>query len=191
MLFEKIKLEKEEEVLKIVRKHWFILAAELFGVFLMALMPFFVLVFFALLPEALDTFLESIRISASLITFLTAAWLLLTLMSGFTIWTHYYLDLWIITDRRIIAVDQIAFFSRNVSIFRFERLQDIEVKVSGLIATFLDFGSINAQTAGHFESNFRETGMPKPRELQAIVQAAMDARLQKLRGTDVVRHQLD
>lgn len=180
MLFEKIQLEPDEEVLKMVRKHWFVIMAELFGTFLMLLFPFFILVGLLIFPNTLAAFDINLAQYAGLIAFIIAGWLLFTLMAGFTIWTHYYLDLWIITDRRIILIDQIHFFNRNVSIFRLERLQDIEFSIKGLIPTFLNFGSLNAQTASQFESNFRSSGLPDPRGLQATIQKAMDARLATL-----------
>ena len=37
MLYEKIELEPNETVLKVVRKHWFIIVSELFGVLVMLL----------------------------------------------------------------------------------------------------------------------------------------------------------
>jgi hypothetical protein len=180
MLFEKIQLESDEEVLKMVRKHWFVIMAELFGTFIMLLIPFFLLVGLLLFPETLSAFNINLAEYTAVIAFVTAGWLILTLMAGFTIWTHYYLDLWIITDRRIILIDQIHFFNRNVSIFRLERLQDIEFSVKGLIPTFLNFGTLKAQTAGAHESNFRSSGLPDPRGLQAVIQKAMDGRLQAL-----------
>ncbi len=180
MLLEKVELEPGEEVLKVVRKHWFVIVTELFGIFLMLLIPFFILFLFAVFPDRLLTFELTIAHYTTLMVFGVAAWSVLTLMAGFTIWTHYYLDLWIITDRRIILVDQVHFFNRNVSMFRLERLQDIEFYVKGLIPTLLNFGTIKAQTAGAHESNFKSTGMPDPRGLQAIIQKAMDKRLTTL-----------
>ena len=180
MLFEKIKLDQDEEVLMMVRKHWFVIWAELIAVAFVAALPFFLLGVFGLIGEVMTDAGASMEMSASTITFGLAAWLLLCTFSAFTIWTNYYLDLWVITDRRIISVDQIHFFNRNVAIFRLERLQDIEFNINGLLATFLNFGTISAQTAGHHDHNFRATGMPDPRGLQACIQSAMDARLRAL-----------
>ncbi len=180
MLFEKIQLEPSEKVLKIVRKHWFVIITELFGTFIMLLFPFFLLFLVAVFPQSIIKVDISLSHYTTLITFGIAAWSVLTLMAGFATWTHYYLDLWIITDRRIILVDQIHFFNRNVSIFRLERLQDIEFYVKGVIPTLLNFGTIQAQTAGAHESNFKTSGLPNPRELQAIIQKAMDERLATL-----------
>ena len=114
--------------------------------------------------------------------FILASWSLLVLMLGFMAWTHYYLDLWIITDRRIITIDQVHFFNRKVSSFRLERLQDIKVSINGIIPTFLNFGTLRAQTASALESNFMSSGLPDPREIQATIQRATDARLEALQG---------
>lgn len=180
MLFEKIQLEKDEVVLKVVRRHWFVIVSELIGVVFTALFPIIIIiVFFSV--DALNTLLPiHPEHPFSIISFFVGVWILLSIMSGFMIWTHYYLDLWVITDRRIIAVEQIHFFNRNVAIFRLERLQDIEFVINGIIPTFLNFGTLSAQTAGHTEHNFRSPGMPDPRGLQATIQNAMDARLRKL-----------
>lgn len=180
MLYEKIELEPGEQVLKEVRKHWFVIATQLFGSFVLLFLPFFVLFLMALFPDILEKFTFSLSHYTKLIIFGVASWSIICLMSGFMTWTHYYLDLWIITDRRIIIVDQIQFFNRSVSIFRLERLQDIEFTVNGLIPTLLNFGTIAAQTASAFEGNFKTSGLPDPRNLQAIIQKAMDQRLTTL-----------
>lgn len=180
MLFEKIELETDEEVHKVLRKHWFIIATELFAVFCMFLVPFFLLFMIALFPNTLNFFSADIDNLLALVSYGLAAWSLIMLMSGFAIWTHYYLDLWIITDRRIILVDQIHFFNRDVSMIRLERLQDINVSVSGVIPTLLNFGTIKVQSAGAHASHFKTAGLPDPRNVQAIIQLAMDKRIAAL-----------
>lgn len=177
MLLDKIQLEPDEAVLKTVRKHWFIITMELLGVALMLLLPFVILGALSIAPAGLGINLAGM---GALVVFSIAAWTLFTIMAGFTIWTHYYLDLWIVTDRRIILVDQIHFFNRNVSIFRLERMQDIEYKITGIIPTLLNFGTLKAQTAGAHESNFTSTGLPDPRGLQATIQKCMDDRMSEL-----------
>lgn len=180
MLFEKIKLEEDEKVLKIVRRHWFIIVSELAGVVATAFAPL-VVIGIALSVADITTLLPyhpDHLISGT--SFFIGVWLLLSVLTGFMIWTHYHLDLWIITDRRIISIEQVHFFNRNVAIFRLERLQDIEFVIKGILPTFLNFGTLSAQTAGHHENNFKSPGMPDPRGLQAVIQNAMDQRLRTL-----------
>jgi hypothetical protein len=183
MLFEKIELEFNEQVLKVVRKHWFVISMELLGTLIFALLPVLLILIFTLLPTEMK-FIEESEIFTTLFLYGTCVWLLLTLLLTFMVWTNYYLDLWIITDRRIIAIDQINFFNRKVSSFRLERLQDIKVSINGIIPTFLNYGTIRAQTASAAESNFMTTGLPDPRELQSLIQKATDARLESLRGVN-------
>lgn len=173
-------MEPDEKVLVMVRKHWFVILAELFGIFILIIMPFVALFSYALFSGLIENMGINLLDYSNAIGFGVAAWLLFSLMGGFTIWTHYYLDLWIVTDRRIILVDQIRFFSRNVSVFRLERMQDIEYTIKGIIPTLLNFGSLKAQTAGAHESNFNSTGLPDPRGLQSTIQSAMDARMTAL-----------
>lgn len=176
MLFEKIHLEPDEKVLKIVRPHWFIITVELFIIFLVAITPLFITLILASIPELTAVMPFSLSNYFAVLTFALAGWLLLMLMGAFMVWTDYYLDLWIITDRRIIVVDQVSFFNRRISVFRLERMQDIEVRINGFIATFLNFGTISAQTASSSMQNFESHGMPDPRGLQSLIQRAMDQR---------------
>lgn len=185
MLYEKIELEEGEVVLDTVRKHWFIITIELFGFVVTLLAPLVLLFGTTLLPSTLDI-TTLISDNSPLITFSICIWLLFNFMLAFTVWTHYYLDLWVITDRRIIIIDQIHFFNRKVSSFRLERLQDIKVEIKGIIPTLLNFGTIRAQTASPTESDFAATGMPDPRHIQATIQRATDARLKALNGNIVV-----
>ncbi|MBY0537973.1 PH domain-containing protein [Patescibacteria group bacterium] len=179
MLFEKIQLEPDETVVKTVRKHWFVITLELLLIIFMGLMPVFVFMGLLMMTpsEAVMGFFET---QTPIIIFGLASWLLLSAMATATAWTHYYLDLWVITDRRIIVIDQIGFFNRKVSNFRLERLQDIKVSVKGLIPTLLNYGTVRAQTASAAESNFESRFLPDPRGLQALIQTAMDTRLQTL-----------
>src|SRR5690606_4537603 len=95
-------------------------------------------------------------------------------------WTDWYLDLWTITNLRLIAIDQRGLFRRSVSSFRYERLQDINVEINGLIPTFLDFGTLEAQTAGHGESDFLFAGAPHPREIKAKILEAANLRVRSI-----------
>lgn len=181
MLFEKIELEIGEKVLSTVRKHWFVITAELLGTLIASSLPLIAGSIFILLPQLHPETLILHQLLPFLI-FGAAFWLLFTFLTAFMVWTHYFLDLWIITDRRIIVIDQIHFFKRNVSSFRLERLQDIKVQIDGVIPTLLNFGTIRAQTASVAENNFISTGMPDPRAIQARIQKATDERLTSLHG---------
>jgi Bacterial PH domain len=178
-IFEKIELEPNEEVLALVRKHWFVIFLELIGTIILILTPLFIIIIIALLPKTPEAILiveDHLRLLAYSLTI----WLIMSTLAAFTIWTYYYLDIWLITDRRIVVVDQVHFFNRKVSSFRLERLQDVKAVINGMLATFLNFGTLHVHTAGNTEENFTTSGLPDPRRIQALIQKATDTRLQTI-----------
>ena len=58
------------------------------------------------------------------------------------------MDKWIITDRRIIDIEQRGLFSREVSAISFRNLEDITVDTAGFFATILRYGTLAVQSAG-------------------------------------------
>lgn len=60
---------------------------------------------------------------------------------------EFYLDLWIITNDRMIDIEQFGIFSRSVSEVDLFRIQDVTTNVSGLFATFFKYGDVSVNTA--------------------------------------------
>lgn len=109
--------------------------------------------------------------------FFSAWWLLLQWLALAYVWTDYYLDIWVVTNKRIISIEQHGLFRREIGSFRLERLQDMQVKINGLIATFLDFGTVEAETASGSSEEFKADFLPKPREIKALILKAADQRM--------------
>ena len=176
MIFEKIQLESDEEILRIVRKHWFSVFKQSFGLVIFILIPLIILVgtlsfSYAFVKPFLATYL-------AYILFLYAFWTLICWMLFASIMTNYYLNMWCITNKRIIKIDQIALFNRQTGSFRLERLQDVSVEVKGIVATLLDFGTLHVETAGEDVSEFRSGYIPNPQEVKAIILKAADQQIQ-------------
>ena len=134
--------------------------------------PLFLFFILTLNTEAEELLLK-LNTMSDLLYFFYSAWLLTLWMGVFNSWTNYYLDVWIVTNRRIITIDQKGFFRRSVSSFKLEKLQDITVEIQGIIATLLDYGSVNAETASHTDE-FDARGLPHPREIKSVILRAID-----------------
>lgn len=173
MKTENIELEKDEQILIQVRKHWFVFALQIFSVVIVAILPF--LLYFFIINSSV-TNLSSFTPNTGLMVALYTAWLLTMWMIMFSIWTNYYLDVWTITSKRLIAVDQKGFFVRSTASFRLERLQDIIVTVNGILPTLLGYGTLEVQTAGE-EKNFIAYGLPNPGNLKGVILQATDTLL--------------
>ena len=139
-----ITLHDGEEVVLEVRRHWIVIAPFIAGLFVAAFGP---LVVYALI-DALPISFETPGWGPGLIGFAYAAWLLLLWVIGYLVWLDHHLDLWIVTNERLIDVEQKGIFRREVSSLRLERVQDITAEVDGVIATFLKFGDLKVQNAG-------------------------------------------
>jgi len=58
------------------------------------------------------------------------------------------MNVFAVTSRRVIDIDQHGFFERNVSEAAHEKIQDVRYSIKGLWATLFQFGTVTVQTAG-------------------------------------------
>lgn len=146
-----IKFEEGEKIMKVVRKHYFVLLPAVFMLSVLAVAPYFLYAFFTstLFPIPASAAAQISLLVERWSVFAYSLWLLVLWIIFFIEWTNYYLDLWVITDKRILDVEQHGFFNREVTSFRFEQIQDITVETKGLIETFFHFGTLHIETAGH------------------------------------------
>jgi len=93
----------------------------------------------------------------------------------FTIWTNYYLDIWIVTDKRIINVDQISLFNREVTTLRIERVQDVTINTDGLLETLFKFGTIRVQSASATNKYSTIHGIKNPTFVKDAILENVDA----------------
>jgi len=181
MLFEKIQLESDEKIIKIVRKHWFIAFSHGISVGIVAIAPLVGWVVAGSLMQE-NTAAFSIELSEYLphFIFFYTFWLLMNWMTLAHIWTILHLDVWVVTDRRVIVIDQVSLFRRHIGSFRLEKLQDVNIEVNGIIATFLNYGVVECETAsGSHTEEFRTMNLPRPRELKSTILEAADIRMKQ------------
>ena len=89
--------------------------------------------------------------------------------------TDYYLDIDIITNDRIIDINQKGLFGRSVSELDLTRIQDVKSVIKGIIPTILSYGTVTVETAAT-EENFVFDQVPNPHFVrQRIIEmAALD-----------------
>lgn len=159
-----ITLEANEVVLLTARKHWFIFASEILVIILFAAVPFALF----LIPAALlENFIGTVRFEgnpAMLFLFFWSLWLFLLWIVAALFWTDYYLDVWLVTNHRVIDVDQRGMFNRRVNSFRYDQIQDATVVVPGIVPTLIGFGTVELRTAS--EETFRIKGVANPNILR-------------------------
>jgi len=146
-----ITFEEGEQIVKIVRRHYLVIIPMIMSLMFAALAPllFYTFITSGFVPLEAGAISAIQNIFTKWKTFGYSLWLLLLWVIFFIEWTDYYLDLWIITSKRIIDVEQKGFFHREITSFRYEQIQDITVETRGLVETFFKFGTLQIQTAGH------------------------------------------
>ncbi len=74
--------------------------------------------------------------------------LVLAALGMYRAWFIWSMNALVVTDLRIIDIDQRGFFHRVVSETTFSKIQDVSYAVRGLWATLFGFGTVTIQTAG-------------------------------------------
>lgn len=160
-----VKLEQGERELLEVRKHWFAFVSRIFILPIFAVVPFiiyFIISSFAPIQISWNGSLNILLVGAFFV------WLLALWITFFVIWTDYYLDVLIVSDQRIINVNQKGLFDRDVATCRMENVQDITTETAGLIPTLLKFGDVRIQTAGEKEE-FVIKNAANPEEAKRVI----------------------
>lgn len=98
------------------------------------------------------------------------------LLFFYTAFVNYFLDIWIVTNDRIIDIHQHGLFARTIAELDLFRVQDVTSECHGLFATVFDYGNVYIQTAGEKE-RFTFFNVPEPHKIrEAIIQLADEDR---------------
>lgn len=166
-----IEIDESERIVRTVRKHWFVLLGQIFILITFVTLPVIALFLFHLLPtDMLFHFTGNEKYAG---TFFLFAWLFIVWMMGWNMWTDYYLDVLIITDKRIFDIEQHGLFRRTSSSFRLDKIQNATIIQKGIIQTLLDFGTLRLETAGERE-DFIATHISKPYEIKRYINECQD-----------------
>lgn len=152
--------EEGEELILLMRRHIFVIITKIGFWSIVALMP---PLLFIIVNDVLKSLFENPFVGPISILFLSVYYLYVWLFA-FSSFVDYYLDVWIVTNHRIINIEQQGLFARTVSEQRLEKIQDVTSEVKGLFQTMLDFGTVFIQTAGE-EPRFIFKQIPDPYEV--------------------------
>lgn len=154
----------DEEVLLFMHRHWYTLISKIIYTFLGALLPFILITLFGQI-------IISYKLASLVVFLFSAYYMVLWYVVGYTI-TMYVMDIWIVTDQRIIDSTQQGFFNRTISEISLGNIQDISTVIVGAIPTMFNYGNLDVQSAGavdHFE--FKQ--IPNPQNVKDVITKAV------------------
>jgi len=146
---------KGEKIFLLVRRHWIIFFFIAFFIVVL-IIPVIVLLFYWLFsPEIFSGPLGNYTIV------ITGIYTLIVLGLSLYGFVNYYLDVYIVTNERLVDIKQNGFFRREIAELHLRQVQDVEARVEGFLNTLFHFGSVYIQTAGERE-NFVFEDVPHP-----------------------------
>jgi uncharacterized membrane protein YdbT with pleckstrin-like domain len=146
----------QEEIILVLHRHWFDILSRFFLLFVMFILLLGSYVFLPFIFSDLKNDQGNL-----LFTFIESLFFMLFWLISALVWVDYYFDVWIVTNERIVNIEQKGLFSRTVSELELENIQDITTDVKGVISTFLNYGNLYVQTAGEME-RFVFRNIPDP-----------------------------
>ncbi len=169
-----------EKIVAVIRPHPITFVATTVGFATLALMPLiFVQIMGFIFPEGISI---SEPLYAAAVP-LGSAYYLMLIVFYFSAFTSYYLDVLIVTNERLIDVEQHTLFARTVSEMDMYQVQDITTEIKGMVASFFNYGNLLIQNASAV-TKFQAHNVKDPQRLrQLILGLANQDRYQEEHGT--------
>jgi signal transduction histidine kinase len=160
-------IEPGEDILFVARRHWIILLRETIGTIVAGFLPLFLVGLMNLAPS-------NFAVEQQFLHVLAGVWVLVAWMALAMFWTAYYLDAWVITNKHIYSVDQLSLFTRNIRTVSLDRIEEINVRIPGLLASAFGYGTLEVHTATPNENDAVFEGMPEPEYVRTRILAEIE-----------------
>lgn len=157
--------QEDEEIKLVIREHWFrLLVKVLFWfvfVVVLFLMDKYLPVYAPVLYDPTGPYLVYISLFKNIYT-------MFLILGIFMTWTLYYLNIQIITNHRIVDVDQQSLFNHTVSELSIAKIEDVTGQTKGLFGTIFSYGNVYVQTAGSVD-RFTFENVPHPDKVEKLI----------------------
>lgn len=156
-LSDTIHLQSHERIVLMLRRHPITFVAKTTLCVLLAMIPF-----------ALKPVLEAPLADpfwGPVLNLLGSAYLLLVIVFFHALFIDYYLDIWIVTNDRIIDIHQSGLFKRTIAELDLKQVQDVTSQTVGFFGTMFNYGNVGIQTAGA-KQKFDFQNVPKPHDIR-------------------------
>ncbi|MBP9812309.1 PH domain-containing protein [Candidatus Gracilibacteria bacterium] len=165
-------LKENEQVVMTLHRHWIILVYH-FLYFITFIITTWILLAYK------GPIIELLRYEAIYWAGITIYWIaFLTFI--LLDWINDELDLFIITDSRVIGIEQISTLSRRVTECSLDRVQEVNANTAGVLQTLFGFGDVHIHTASETSNmivNYAPDPIENARRINNVIQAYRNAHL--------------
>ncbi len=152
----------DEKIYLVVREHWFHLLLKIL------IWLFFAAALIVFNRYALPKLLDFAPAWAGIIKLFTEVYTLFLALALFLIFNFWYLNIQIITNIRVVDVDQEGLFFHVVSELHIDKIEDVTSQVGGIFGTIFNYGDVLVQTAGTVE-RFEFPNVPNPAAIEKLI----------------------
>ncbi|MFA7314596.1 MAG: PH domain-containing protein [Candidatus Magasanikbacteria bacterium] len=152
-----IKQKDYEKIVFILHRHP-LTFLPIIGLFIVLMIIPIVLYF--LLNNLFPDVLANTEIYTSFMLF-SSVYYLSTYLFFYGRFIDFYLDMWIVTNDRIVDIEQHSLFHREITELDLYRIQDVTASIQGVFATIFQYGDVTIKTASSTSSIiFRNVSNP-------------------------------
>lgn len=153
-----------EHVILFLRRQWFALLAIAAAFILLVGVPLVIGWYFV---DTVEGWIAH-PVIGPLLVVLGSMYFLSIWLFAFLEFTDYYLDTWIITNERIINIEQAGLFNRTASELDLAAVQDTTAEIRGILQTLFTYGQVYVQTAGE-KGRFHFKNIDNPERVKELV----------------------
>lgn len=155
--------QADEKVYMVFRQHWMVLVLKLiiwvwFLVFYLGIDYLSVSYFPNVLAPNLLQLVEVFKVM----------YLMFLALGLFIIFILYYLNYDIITNERVVDIDQNSLLHHTMSELHLDQIQDVTAEVHGLLENMFNYGDVYIQTAGETQ-RFLFNKIPNPSKVTKLI----------------------
>lgn len=163
-------LRHDEQVVRVIRRHVLTVIPSLLLYSLLVTIPLVVLTVFG---DILTQYFGANIVNAVFVLG-SSAFYIFVCMFLFLQFIDYYLDVLVITNKRLMNVVQTGLFKRRASETSLFRIQDITVETKGVAQMMLGYGKLTVQTAAE-EERFILEHIPHATVVARLIMDYVDA----------------
>lgn len=157
--------QSDEKVILQLHRHWFVFFSKAVTVLILGGLP---LVGIWLSIHAGRWQLANDSLGYALLVIIGSIYYLFLWLLFYGFWLDYALDFFVVTNKRVIDIEQSGLFDRTVAEQRLVKVQDVTQEVKGFWGTMLHYGNVYIQTAGEKE-RFVFEDVPDPDHVVSII----------------------
>jgi len=150
-----------EHVVLFLRRHWFALLGTGTAFVLLTGIPLLLGWYFW---STVETWMDH-PVLGPVVVIIGSIYFFSVWLFAFLEFTDYYLDTWIVTNERIINIEQEGLFNRIASELDLAAVQDTTAEIRGIIQTVFTYGHVYVQTAGE-KGRFHFKNINDPEEVK-------------------------